>query len=214
MPETDELIGFPEPPETPVPVGAVVMDTDDEIEELLAEVGGHLASEPLPDVDNDITGMEVDALHARLGSCLRVAAGIDRALGKKKHLEIADLNAVSAFHERMRRGLEKRKVWIEGEIEKCGRALRPHFPGKAKSWKTPFGDIAFRSVGGGPRVVDRKVFDEFIKTNFPNLMEEEVVQKVPLKTALPASVEALAGEMPAGVEWVDAYESFSYKLPG
>lgn len=181
--------------------------------------------------------LEVDALHARTGTLLRYLTGVGKALKRQDAMRDADLLAVQAFHAKQRAVIEQRKRALEKALEETARMLRPHFKGKTKTWKTPWGTISFRKAGGAAEVLNREQYEAFVVEKYPDLARDlrvvvvppplradfekwvqevgaavvEQKYKVPITETLPIVLANLAGEMPDGVEHVDEREDFSYK---
>jgi phage host-nuclease inhibitor protein Gam len=85
---------------------------------------------------------------------------------------------------------------------------RQHPPKKGKTIRLTTGALVFRSVPGGPRLADPDAALAWARANKPELIE--VKERVTI-TALRGWIEASGGELPDGVEIVDARETFDVK---
>jgi hypothetical protein len=81
-------------------------------------------------------------------------------------------------------------------------------PRKGKTIHLPTGALSFRAVPGGPRLVDPEAALSWARQNKPDLI---VVRESVRITDLKAWIEASGGELPDGVEVVEARETFDVK---
>lgn len=102
------------------------------------------------------------------------------------------------------RFLDELRAWAGAQLE--GK--------KARTLKLPHGDLCFRKVPG--RIAVDAKSPELIawaQEHMPRALEERVVRSIHVNTdAVKAHVEA-TGEIPEGVEVVEARETFSWKGP-
>lgn len=229
--DAGDLAGWPvdgAPPAPPAPVElaapaappVVEDDEDDEDLDLLAAMAGvprPLTSLPTRDGMDEqgiLVQLEVDGLSARAGQLLQLAGAMQRRLDRIEQRQSADIDRIVEFYRHRRARDEATLGWVERELEEVAKLLRPHFPNKAKTWKTPWGNLTFRKVGGGYSVEDRDAFIEWARENIPELVRAEVetTYKVETKVAIPAALEKLQGEMPPGVVDRPASERFSFEV--
>lgn len=132
------------------------------------------------------------------------AWAVDRVLTARERLARVKANCERLVSE-AEREVRDAEAYFLPLLELWARANPPR---KGKSLRLHTGVIAFRTVPGGPRVVDQAAALAWAKQHCPDAVR--VREELAVAT-LKAHVEASAGELPDGVDIVSASEVFSVK---
>ena len=133
----------------------------------------------------------------------RAAWAADKVLGARERLARVKASCQAMIDEAAREAQDAEAFFLP-LLEEWARANPPR---KGKTIRLPTGALAFRTVIGGPRLVDAKAALDWAREHTPSLIE--ITERVTI-TALKDYMEAV-GEVPPGVEVVPDRESFDVK---
>lgn len=133
----------------------------------------------------------------------KAAWAVDKVLAARERLARVKA-ACQAMIDEAAREVADAEAFFLPQLEMWARANPPR---KGKTIRLPTGAMSFRTIPGGPRVVDEGQCSDWAKRYCPDAIK--VVERLSV-TAIKDYI-ANYGELPPGVELVDPRESFDVK---